>query len=278
MEHEPSFLTVWFNHWLGGPVLVLLNALGVHPHDPAHPIPEYIVMELFVLLFAVVFVFWFKRRLSVERPGAVQQCVEMLLTNPMGVGVRDLLDDMVGHGARRYLPMLASIGIFILLSNLISLIPIFTSPTAHQSVPFACALLVFAYYNYCGLRKHGPLKYGKHFLGPEMGMPFPANLVIALLMLLIETVSHSARMLSLTVRLWVNMVVSETLYLIFLGLTLSLMLFAGEWNPAGYALGIMPLFFPIVFILLHLFVGVLQAFVFTLLPVIYVGGAVAEEH
>jgi F-type H+-transporting ATPase subunit a len=270
MEHEPSFLTVWFNHWFGGPVLALLHALGIQPHDPAHPIPEYIVMEIFVFLFAVVFVLWLKRRLSVERPGAVQQCVEMLLTNPMGVGVRDLLDDMVGHGARRYMPVLGSIGIFILLSNLISLIPIFTSPTAHPSVPFACALLVFGYYHICGLRKHGPLKYGQHFLGPV--------LLMSPLMLLIELVSHLARLLSLTVRLWVNMVVSEMLYLIFLGLTLSLMLFAGEGNPAGYVLAAVPLIFPIVFILLHLFVGVLQAFVFTLLPVIYVGGAVAEEH
>jgi F-type H+-transporting ATPase subunit a len=270
MEHEPSFLTVWFNHWFGGSVRALLNALGIHPHDPAHPIPEYLVMEIFVFLFAVVFVLWFKRRLSVDQPGATQQCVEMLLTNPMGVGVRDLLDDMIGHDARRYMPMLGSIGIFVLLSNLISLIPIFTSPTAHPSVPFACALLVFVYYHYCGLRKNGLLQYGKHFLGPVLAM--------SPLMLLIELVSHLARMLSLTVRLWVNMVVSEMLYLIFLGLTLSLMLFAGEWNPVGYTLGAVPLLFPVLFIVLHLFVGVLQAFVFTLLPVIYVGGAVAEEH
>jgi F-type H+-transporting ATPase subunit a len=137
-------------------------------------------------------------------------------------------------------------------------------------VPLGCAVVVFLYYNWCGLRQHGPLGYGKHFLGP--------SLALAPIMLPIEIVSNLARLLSLTVRLWVNMVVSELLYATFLGLTLALFLFAGKLNPLGYALAPVPLLVPCIFILLHLFVGFLQAFVFTLLPIIYIGGAVGEEH
>jgi len=97
-------------------------------------------------------------------------------------------------------------------------------------------------------------------------------------MLPIEIVSHLARLLSLTVRLWVNMLVSELLYVLFLGLTLALFIGARQLHPALSVLALIPLVGPTVFIALHIFVGVLQAFVFTLLPIIYVSTAVAEEH
>ena len=269
-EHHILGVTKLVNWLLGKPAAALLAALRIAPQNPAYPIPNHIAMELVVFAFAVVFFLWLKRRLSVDKPGATQQCMEMVLTNPMGVGVRDLLDDMVGHGATKYMPMLGSIGLFVLFSNLISVVPGFESPTATNSVPLGCAVLVFLYYNWCGIRHHGPLGYGKHFLGP---LP-----LLSPLMLLIETVSHLARLLSLTVRLWVNMVVSELLYGTFLGLTLALFIFVRDLNPIGYLLAPVPLVVPCVFILLHVFVGFLQAFVFTLLPVIYVSGAVEEEH
>jgi F-type H+-transporting ATPase subunit a len=98
------------------------------------------------------------------------------------------------------------------------------------------------------------------------------------IMFLVEIVSHLARLLSLTVRLWVNMLVSELLYVTFLGLTLSLFLFVGKLNVLGYALAPLPLLAPPLFLLLHIFVGFIQAFVFTLLPIIYLAGAVGEEH
>ncbi len=98
------------------------------------------------------------------------------------------------------------------------------------------------------------------------------------LMVVVEAFSHLARLLSLTVRLWVNMMVSEMLYGIFLGLTLALFLFAGSANIAGYILAPVPLFAPAIFIVLHIFVAFVQAFVFTILPVIYLAGAVSEGH
>ena len=145
-----------------------------------------------------------------DRPGGTQQCMEALLTNSMGVGIRDLLDDNVGHDGQKYVAMLGSIGIFVLICNLVGLFPTFMSPTAVVSVPLGCAIVVFIYYNWVGIVKHGPLGHGKHFLGPVLAM--------SPIMLPIEIVSNLARLLSLTVRLWVNMLVSETLYMLFLGL------------------------------------------------------------
>jgi F-type H+-transporting ATPase subunit a len=269
-EHHILAVTRLVNSLLGKPVAALLAALHIQPENPRYPIPNHIAMEIVVFAVAVVFFLWLKRRLSVERPGAAQQCMEILLTNPMRLGVLDLLESNVGHGGEKYAAMLGSIGIFVLVSNLISLIPGFESPTATVSVPFGCAIVVFLYYNGCGLQKHGPLGYLKHFLGP--------NVFMAPLMLVIEAVSHSARLLSLPVRLWVNMLVSELLYGIFLGLLLELGLFLGQLNVTGYAAMVLPLAFPVVFIALHFFVGFLQAFVFTILPVIYLGGAVKEAH
>ena len=270
MEEQVLGVTKLINALLGKPALALLTALHVQPANPQYPIPDSVAMELVVFLIAIVFFTWLKGRLSVENPGGVQQCMEALLTNSMGVGARDLLEDTAGHHGLKYLPMVGSIGLFVLMSNLISLVPGLASPTAEKSVPLGCAIVVFLYYNAVGVVHHGPIGYGKQFLGPVLPM--------APIMAVVEVFSHLARMLSLTVRLWVNMLVSELLYVTFLGLTLSLYLFAGKLNGLGYLLAPLPLLAPCVFILLHIFVAFVQAFVFTLLPIIYVGGAVAEEH
>jgi F-type H+-transporting ATPase subunit a len=263
-------ITKLVNAILGKPALALMAALHVAPADPRYPIPNHVAMELLVLAFSVVFFLWLKARLSVDSPGGTQQFLEILLHNPMNLGVSDLLDSNIGHGAEKYLPMIGSVGLFILICNLVSLVPGFESPTAEVSVPLGCAIVIFVYYHVAGLSKHGPIHYGKHFMGP--------NLALSPLMVLIEAVSHLARLLSLTVRLWVNMMVSELLYVIFLGLTLSLFLFAGNASPLGYALAPLPSIAGIMFILLHIFVAFVQAFVFTILPVIYLSGAVSEAH
>jgi F-type H+-transporting ATPase subunit a len=269
MEH-PIWFTLIVNRLLGKPALALLSALHMHPSNPEYPIPNHVSMEILVFLLSIIFFLWLKGRISVEHPGATQQSMEMLLTNPMSVGVHDLLQESVGQGWEKYVSMIGSVGIFVLFCNLISLVPGLESPTAQVSVPLGCAIVVFLYYNWSGMVRHGPLGHGKHFLGPVLAM--------SPLMLPIELISHSARLLSLTVRLWVNMLVSELLYGIFLGLLLELYLYLSKINVALRALFVLPLFLPVVFIALHIFVAVLQAFVFTILPVIYVSGAVAEEH
>jgi F-type H+-transporting ATPase subunit a len=270
MEEQILGVTKLVNALLGKPALALLAALHIHVENAEYPIPNHVAMEFVVFLLAIVFFTWLRSRLSVDNPGATQQCMEALLTNSMGVGARDLLEDTAGHHGLKYLPMVGSIGMFVLMSNLISLVPGFASPTAEKTVPLGCAIVVFLYYNWAGLLHHGPLKYGKQFLGPVPAM--------SPIMAVVEAFSHLARLLSLTVRLWVNMLVSELLYVTFLGLTLSLFLFAAKLNGLGYLLAPIPLLAPCIFILLHIFVAFVQAFVFTLLPIVYLGGAVAEEH
>jgi F-type H+-transporting ATPase subunit a len=136
-------------------------------------------------------------------------------------------------------------------------------------VPFGCAFLVFLYYNWCGLR-HGAFRYAKHFAGP-----IPA---LAPVMVPVEIFSHLSRMISLTARLWANMLASEVIYGLILSLTVGLSIFLEKMNPVGYVSAALPLFAPILFIVLHLLVAFIQAFVFTILPIIYVAGAVAEQH
>jgi F-type H+-transporting ATPase subunit a len=264
------WITKLVNAALGKPALALFPALGIEAENPEYPIPNYFAMELLVFVVAVVFFLWLRARLSVDNPGGTQQCLEKLLHNPMGLGVADLLENNVGHGALQYLPMIGGIGTFVLISNLASLVPGLESPTAFVPVPLGCAIVVFVYYHWHGLAKHGPVKYGKHFMGP--------NVFLSPLMVVVEVFSHLARLLSLTVRLWVNMMVSEMLYVIFLGLTLALLLFAGEANVLGNLLAPLPLLAPVIFIILHIFVAFVQAFVFTILPVIYLAGAVAGGH
>ena len=270
MAEEVLGITKVVNAALGKPAAALLSALHVHPANPEYPIPNHIAMEILVLIVAAVFFLWLRSRLSAENPGGTQQCMEALLHNSMNLGVSDLLENNIPHGSERYLPVIGSIGLFILFCNLASVVPGLGSPTAEISVPLGCAIVVFAYYNWCGLIKHGPVRYGKHFMGP--------SLPLSPLMVLVEVFSHAARLLSLTVRLWVNMFVSEMLYVIFLGLTLSLFLFAGNASPVGYALAPLPSLTGIFFIVLHIFVAFVQAFVFTILPVIYLSGAVSEGH
>ena len=166
--------------------------------------------------------------------------------------------------------MLGSVGIFVLMMNLIGLVPTLNSPTAQYTVPCGCAILIFLYYNWCGLRKNGLIRYGKTFAGP---MP-----ALSPLMVIVEVFSHIGRLISLTARLYANMLASETTYGLFLGLTLALSIFLEKMNPAGYIAVIFPFFGPVVFIALHILEAFVQAFVFTILPIIYVQGAVVQQH
>src|SRR5580700_10890901 len=271
MHEHLNWLTVLLNKWFGHLALAVLSAVHVTPRDSAYPIPNFVAASVLVVLISMLFFLWLRPRISVDRPGGTQQVMEMLLTNPMGIGIRDLLDENIDHGARDYLPLVGSISIFILFANSISLIPAFESPTGHPSVPLACAILTFAYYNWSGLRHSGPIGYAKHFAGPVWWL--------AWLIFPVEIISHTARLLSLTVRLWANIFSSELIYTIFLGLLLAPAASVGQHHPMlGWGLDVFPAVLPGLFIGLHLFVAVVQAFVFTILPAIYIGMATAHDH
>lgn len=271
MTEHLNWFTVLLNNWFGGATLSLLHALHVTPNDPAHPIPNHVAMGIVVFLIAALFFLWLRPRISAEKPGAAQQIMEYLLTNPMEVGIADLLRDNVAHHADSYIPMVGSISIFILMSNAISIFPAFDSPTADKSVPLACAVLTFIYYNFSGFKHLGAKGYAKTFAGP---IPWMAPVLFP-----VEVISNLARLISLTVRLWANIVASELIYVIFLGMLLTPALNVRVTHPAlGFVLAVFPAIFPVAFILLHAFVAVVQAFVFTILPSVYIGLATSAEH
>lgn len=276
MEEHISHLTRWFNHLFAPLALRFLHAIHVQPADYDTPVPEYVVMSLVVLVLGTILVLILRSQLSVERPGGFQQAAELLLTNPMGFGIKDLLEENVGHSADKYIAFTGSVAIFILLSNLLSVFPAFSAPTSNAVVPLACAILTFLYFNWQGIRHHGPGKYLLTFAGSPHTF---GDWLLAVLLFPVELISTAARLLSLTVRLWANIFASDLIYIIFIGLLLGPFQWAWSKSPfLGAAFWIFPALIPIVFIGLHIFVSIIQAYIFTVLPSIYIGLAVADEH
>ena len=269
-KEEVLALTKAVNALLGKPVLALLALLHITSENPQYPIPNHIAMELLVFLLATLFFLWLKGRIRADRPGATQQIMEFFLVNPMGVGIKDLLDDIVGHGSDHHIPLIGSIALFIFISNMLAVVPGLASPTASVTVPLGCAIVVFIYYNRFGFQKHGTGGYLKTLLGPV--------LFISPIMFIVETFSHFARLLSLTVRLWANMMVSELIFVSFLGLSMGLFTFLARLNAIGYASAVVPVGIPLALTFFHIFEAVLQAFIFTILSIVYLGLATAEEH
>ncbi len=272
MEQHVSWITQIVNHYLGGIALALLSALHIQPSHPDMPIPEHVCMGLLVLVVGTLLAAFIRSRLSVDRPGAAQQVAELLLTNKEGFGINDILSENAGHDWRKYVPLVGTISLFILLANLFGVFPGFSSPTAEVSVPLACATIVFVYFNWQGIRHHGPLGYIKTFTG---GL----NPALWILIFPVEVLSTCARLLSLTVRLWANIFASDLIYGLFLGLFAAPALWGWTKHPViGLVLGVLPALIPIAFIALHIFVSVVQAYVFTILPAVYIGLATADEH
>jgi F-type H+-transporting ATPase subunit a len=271
MTEQVTGLTQFANHYLGQFALALLSLLHIKPENPELPIPEHVVMGVAVLIIGTLLALFLRSRLSVEKPGASQQVAELLLTNPLGFGIKDLLEENVHHGAVKLIPFVGSISVFVLLANLMSVVPIFAAPTANKSVPLACAILTFLYFNWQGIKHHGVGGYLKHFAGPVAWLSpliFP-----------VEIISTSARILSLTVRLWANILASDLLYSIFLSLFTSATIAAWGKSPVlGVVVAVLPATIPIAFIGLHIFVAIIQAYIFTVLPSVYLGMATADEH
>ena len=276
MEEHVLGVTRLVNHYLGPLALALLSKLHIQPANPETPIPQHVVMAMLVVLLGTIFALLVKSRLSVEKPGAAQQVAELLLTNPLDFGIRDLLVENVGHDGVRYVPFVGAISIFILISNLLAVFPFFIAPTGVVTVPLACAILTFLYFNFHGARHHGVGGYLKTFAGSPHGL---GGWLLAILLFPVEIISTTARLLSLTVRLWANMFASDLIYVIFLGLLGGGAAFGWSKSPVlGVVLGIFPALIPIAFIALHIFVSVVQAYVFTVLPAVYLGLATSDEH
>jgi F-type H+-transporting ATPase subunit a len=245
MEHEP-WLTALFNRYLAGPANTMLSWVGMKAENPSHPWANYITMEILVAVIIVVLFALLRPRLSMDRPGKFQHIFEVVYDFLSGQ-----TDDVVGDRGRAYMPFFGVILIFILFANLIGVVPTFESPTMFPPVPLGCALATLFYYNFVGIKEQGVLHYLKHFTGP---IPLMAPLMFP-----IEIISNLARPLSLTVRLYANM-------------------FAGEHVTMAF-MGLIPIIVPLPFMGLHIFVGLLQAYVFMLLTMVYVSDVVpGEEH
>jgi len=240
-------LTHLLNHWFAIPIDELLFALGIHPLHPAQPISNTLTEELIVAAVMVIFFVLVRLALSVEKPGKVQHLAEM--THEF---VEGQAGQVMGHGFEPHMPVITCLLVFILLCNCMGLLPHVETPTSNPVVPLGLALFAFVYYNWNGVRAQGIFGYFKHFMGP-VGWLAP-------LMFLIEIISHLARILSLTVRLFANMLASDMITLIFFSM--------------------FPLALPVVGLGLHLFVAIIQAYIFMLLTMIYLGLATehAEQH
>jgi len=245
MVTREAWLTQFLNGHFAGVGNSLLAMFGQTADNANAPWADFIVMQFLVALVLILLFAVLRGQLSVDKPGKLQHIFELI----HGF-IGDEADGQVGHDGHKHTLVFEVLFLFILAGNLIGIIPGFVSPTQVIYVPVGCAILAFGYYNWVGMKKQGVGKYLKHFAGPIPAM--------APLMIPIEIISHFARPLSLSVRLFANMYAGEQVTLVFLSMTY--------------------LIFPALFMGLHVFVSMLQAYIFVLLTMIYVAGAVAEEH
>ena len=248
LEH-PLWIVDLVNAVLGPPVKAVLEALGFHiKAEHGIVIPNYLVMVMLIVAALTVLSLIIRSRLSVENPGRLQIVFEDGIT-----ALLNLLEEWIGPKGRNFLPLIGTFGIFILCGNYMGLVPGLMAPTSNINVTVGCAVTTWVFYHYQGFRKQGVVSYLKHFAAPP-GVP----LWIAPIMLPIELISHSSRLLSLSVRLFGN-IFGEEMVIVILS-------------------GIIPFIVPLPMMFLGLVTGGLQAFIFVLLSIIYLQAAVAVEH
>jgi F-type H+-transporting ATPase subunit a len=266
-EHHVPAVVQFVNHWVGEPLYQFQikytkpmwdtffgyfgtdadHVFSASPYSPENAVPWYTVMFILAVLFTLALVWVLKpRKLSVDEPGYGQLILERGV-----LAIRDLLVDNVGPHGLKYLPVIATFGILILVSNLMGLIPGLMSPTASTSVTFALGISSFVYYNAIGIKENGLVGHLKHFAGP---IPW-----LAMLLFPIELISNLVRPMSLGIRLFGNLFGDEQILGTIFGL-----------SPYGLLL-------PVFIMPLSLFVAFMQTFIFVLLSIIYIS-EVSHHH
>jgi F-type H+-transporting ATPase subunit a len=248
MPHHELWLTSAVNAVLGPLAVAIVRLFGRPVPDPSRVIPDYLVMLIVFTVALTAFALFVRSRLSVENPGKLQ----VLLEDFVGV-FQTLLTDFVGPKGLVYLPIVGSLFLLIWISNLAGLVPGFMAPTSNLNVTLGCALTVWVFYHIEGIREQGVVAYFKHF-----AVPPGAPVALAPLMLPIELIGHLARVMSLSLRLFGN-IFGEELVIVILA-------------------GLVPFIVPLPMMLLGLLTGTLQALIFVILTMVYLGGAVAVEH
>lgn len=249
MHHEYSFLFHPINALLfallGPPSDGWRNAMGL-ADTPEAWLPDHVIMAMLVVVVVAVLLIAARRGYSVDKPGSLQQVLELLLS-----ALRNLAEDVVGHGhGKAFVPIIAGLAFFIFLSNIFGLVFFLQPPTGNPSTTFALSITAFLFYNIVGIVRLGPIKYAAHFVGPVWWL-FP-------LMIPLEIISHLARVLSLALRLFGN---------IF-----------GEHTATGIFMGLVPFVVPWPMMGLGILGATIQTFIFIMLTAVYISGAVAEEH
>jgi F-type H+-transporting ATPase subunit a len=206
-------------------------------------IPTHVTYKMLVMGFLILVSFLATRRLSIT-PGSIQNIMEVIID-----AFYTLLIDTMGESGKKFFPLIATIGLFILVSNVLGLIPGFESPTANLNTNLTMALIVFCLTHIMGVKIQG-WKYLKQFVGP--------NPWLAPLMIPIELVGHIARPVSLTFRLFGNI--------------------EGGHIVLAVILLLVPLLVPLPILVLKLLICVIQTLVFMLLSMMYIAGAMEEHH
>ncbi len=243
----------------------VLVALLPYPLNQQHTFTALLIMVLLVVLayLARRALFQSKDPVIPEECLTLRNLVELLVEFVVG-----LTDSIIGKKGRRHVHLFGSFFIFILTANLFGLIPGFSPPTNNFNVTLGLGLISFSAYNYLGLREHGP-SYIKQFLGPMTSLPSTPKKILSVLFapvlvisvfffFVLESISHLVRPVSLSVRLFGNMFGDHMVVEVFIEMTKVVV--------------------PVLFYILGALVSVIQAFVFTLLSVIYVAMAVSHEH
>ena len=219
--------------------------------EPAFHVSNAILIVLIILCLAFIARSKLKDRIERDEdliPDAglsVRNVMELMVS-----GILKIMEDSMGHVAPRFLYLVGSLAFFILFSNLSGLVPGFAPPTDNLNTTLACALVVFVAYNVYGFKEHG-LAYLKHFMGPFWWL--------AWLMIPIEIISHLARPMSLSLRLFGNIM--------------------GDHKVGAIFFMLVPLAVPVFTLVLGLFVSFVQTFVFMLLTMVYLSGAIEHaEH
>ena len=242
------FLVRLLNALFQGIELKAFQGIGLTPSVAAEKtaiVNQSFALELLIAAGLIAFFLLVRLTLSVERANPAQHIAEMIHEFIGGQA-----EQVIGHGYQKYQAYVTCIFLFVLLNNLSGLIPGIDAPTTSIMVTLGLAVPTFLYYNYHGIREQGVIGYLKHFCGPVWWM--------AWLIFPIEIVSHLARVMSLSVRLYANMFAGDLVTMVFFSLI-----------PVGI---------PVIFLGLHLFVSLIQAFVFMLLTMIYLSLAVEHEH
>lgn len=272
--HHTPLIVEFINHYFGEPVHyfqvnytqriwdhLLFRHFGTSaeqvfgPYTVENAIPWYTIMFVIACILTIFVVYILKGKLSEDDPSGGQLTLEAGF-----LALKDMITNVVGEHGYRYFPVVATFACLVLISNLMGLFPMFMAPTASVNVTFALGLSSFIYYNSVGIRENGLINHLAHLTGPKL--PLLMTILITPLIFGIELISNMIRPMTLGIRLFANMFADEQVFMQITNL----------YPPVTQIL------VPIVFLLLGVFVALVQTLVFTLLSMIYLSEVSHGPH